>query len=68
MKIYQISKRRKVTMFIDIMSTTFYEDYNQMCDIFFNKLNNMLYKSFRPSLAHRIKLILTNHIKNKRKD
>lgn len=38
MKIYQISKRRKVAMFIDIISTTFYEDYNQMCDIFFNKL------------------------------
>lgn len=38
MKTCQISTRRKISLFIDIMFTDFFEDYNQMCDIFFNKL------------------------------
>ena len=38
MKTHQISTRRKISLFIDIMFTDFFEDYNQMCDIFFNKL------------------------------
>ena len=38
MKIGQISRRRQAAMFIDIMLTSFDENYNQMCDIFFNKL------------------------------
>lgn len=68
-----INKNKVKKAFLNINNSLKENTYTDI-DIFdlnideINKLNNMLYKSFRPSLAHRIKLILTNHIKNKRKD
>ena len=68
-----INKNKVKKAFLNINNSLKENTYTDI-DIFdlnideINKLNNMLYKSFRPSLAHRIKLILTNHIKNKTKD